>query len=125
METISRRNFVKFSAASAAGIMLSPTLGFSSAPARLFKISLNPFAVGVNLGQEELIDKALKYGFEAILPIPAQLAEMQTGQRSEFLAKMNARSEERRVGKELCRWVGLGTRRVTSQYVRGRKGCGE
>src|SRR5690554_7620305 len=90
METISRRNFVKFSAASAAGIMLSPTLGFSSAPARLFKISLNPFAVGVNLGQEELIDKALKYGFEAILPIPAQLAEMQTGQRSEFLAKMNA-----------------------------------
>src|SRR5690554_7410715 len=94
METISRRNFVKFSAASAAGIMLSPTLGFSSAPTRLFKISLNPFAVGVNLGQEELIDKALKYGFEAILPIPAQLAEMQTGQRSEFLAKMNARSEE-------------------------------
>jgi len=90
METISRRNFVKFSAASAAGIMLSPTLGFSSAPARLFKISLNPFAVGVNLGQEELIDKALKYGFEAILPIPAQLVEMQTGQRSEFLAKMNA-----------------------------------
>src|SRR5690554_6647519 len=88
METISRRNFVKISAASAAGIILSPTLGFSSASTRLFKISLNPFAIGVNLGQEELIEKALKYGFEAILPIPAQLAEMHSGQRNEFLTKM-------------------------------------
>src|SRR5690606_37812419 len=48
----------------------------------------NPFAVGVNLGQEELMGKALEYGFEAILPIPAQLAEMETGQRNEFVSKM-------------------------------------
>jgi len=90
METISRRNFVRFTAASTAGLFLSPTLGISAAQKRLFKISLNPFAIGVNLGQEALIEKAVEYGFEAILPIPAQLAEMGEGERNEFLSKMKA-----------------------------------
>jgi len=90
METISRRNFVRFTAASTAGLFLSPTLGISAVQKRLFKISLNPFAIGVNLGQEALIEKAVEYGFEAILPIPAQLAEMGEGERNEFLSKMKA-----------------------------------
>lgn len=90
METISRRNFVRFTAASTAGLFLSPTLGISDVQKRLFKISLNPFAIGVNLGQEALIEKAVEYGFEAILPIPAQLAEMGEGERNEFLFKMKA-----------------------------------
>src|SRR5690554_4461017 len=90
METISRRNFVRFTAASTAGLFLSPTLGISAVQKRLFKISLNPFAIGVNLGQEALIEKAVEYGFEAILPIPAQLAEMGEGERNEFLFKMKA-----------------------------------
>jgi len=90
METISRRNFVRFTAASTAGLFLSPTLGISATQKRLFKISLNPFAIGVNLGQEALIEKAVEYGFEAILPIPAQLAEMGEGERNEFLSKMKA-----------------------------------
>src|SRR5690606_26345340 len=36
------------------------------------------------------IEKAVEYGFEAILPIPAQLAVMGEGERNEFLFKMKA-----------------------------------
>lgn len=91
MNSTTRRDFLKYSAGAAAGMFFSPpSFGQPTASERLFKISLNPFAVGVNLGQEEMIDKALKYGFEAILPVPAQLAEMGTDQHQQFLAKMKA-----------------------------------
>ena len=41
---------------------------------REFKISLNPSAIGVELSQLELLQKAIEYGFEAIVPFPNQLA---------------------------------------------------
>lgn len=91
MNSTTRRDFLKYSAAAAAGtFFLSPSFGKPTASERLFKISLNPFAVGVSLRQEEMIGKALEYGFEAILPVPAQLADMGSDQRQEFLAKMTA-----------------------------------
>lgn len=91
MNSTSRRDFLKNSAGATAGMFfLPPIFGKPAASNRLFKISLNPFAVGVNLRQEEMIDKALEHGFEAILPVPAQLAEMGTDQRQQFLAKMKA-----------------------------------
>lgn len=91
MNSISRRNFIKYTAGSAAGIIISsPVFGQVAVEKRLFKVSLNPFAIGVNLGQEELLDKALKYGFEAILPIPAQLAAMTSDQRSQFVGKLKS-----------------------------------
>lgn len=91
MKLTTRRDFLKFSASSAAGLFfVAPSFGKVNATDRLFKISLNPFAVGVSLTQEEMIDKALEYGFEAILPVPAQLADMEAGVREDFLAKMKA-----------------------------------
>lgn len=91
MNSTTRRDFLKYSAGAAAGtFFLSPSFGKPAASERLFKISLNPFAVGVSLRQEEMIDKAVEYGFEAILPVPAQLADMGSDQRQEFLAKMKA-----------------------------------
>lgn len=55
---------------------------------RKFRISLNPGAVGVNLGQEELLDAAIKYGFEAIIPYSSTLIEWNTDQFQAFLDKM-------------------------------------
>lgn len=91
MKLTTRRDFLKFSAGTATGMFFfSPSFGNAQTSSRLFKISLNPFAVGVSLRQEEMIDKAVEYGFEAILPVPAQLAEMRTEQRQQFLEKMKA-----------------------------------
>jgi len=91
MKLTTRRDFLKFSASSAAGMFfIAPSFGKVKASDRLFKISLNPFAVGVNLKQEEMIDRAVEFGFEAIVPVPAQLADMGTEQRQRFLAKMKA-----------------------------------
>ena len=91
MKSTTRRDFLKFSASTAAGMFfLTPAFGKASSSDRLFKMSLNPFAIGVSLRQEEMIDKAVEYGFEAILPVPAQLAEMETDQHQQFLAKMKA-----------------------------------
>lgn len=88
---MNRRNFIKYSTGSAAAMMfVPPTFGSGLATKRLFKLSLNPFAIGVNLGQEELLKKALEYGFEAILPIPQQLAAMEAGARQAFLSEMKA-----------------------------------
>src|SRR5690606_15739199 len=93
MESTSLRDFLKLSACATAGmIALTPAFGAPKTPPRLFKISLNPFAVGVSLRQEEMIAKAVAYGFEAILPIPAQLAEMTTDQRQHVLEKMRAQN---------------------------------
>jgi len=88
---MTRRNFVKYTAGASAGLFFaSSDKIFAQNTNRLFKISLNPFAVGVNLSQEELLPTAVTYGFEAILPIPAQLAAMDTGKRKQFLAEMKA-----------------------------------
>jgi sugar phosphate isomerase/epimerase len=91
MEFMTRRSFMKCTAGAGAGLFFaSPTFGMQQASGRLFKISLNPFAIGVNIGQEELLSFGAKYGFEAILPIPVQLAEMGADQRSAFLDKMKS-----------------------------------
>ena len=86
---MTRRNFVKHTAGASAGLFLaSKVQAFAWDTKRLFKISLNPFAIGVNLSQEELLSTAVNYGFEAILPIPTQLAKMDKGERKQFLAEM-------------------------------------
>ena len=55
---------------------------------REFKISLNPSAIGVELSQLELLQKAIEYGFEAIVPFPNQLAVMRDEQLNEILELM-------------------------------------
>lgn len=91
MEKMTRRSFVKYTAGASAGLFFASNHKILAQNTnRLFKISLNPFAVGVNLSQEELLPTAVTYGFEAILPIPAQLAAMDGGKREQFLDKMKA-----------------------------------
>jgi sugar phosphate isomerase/epimerase len=67
---------------------LSPTLSFGQNPARKFKVSLNPGAIGVTSTQKELIGHAVRHKFEAISPLPDQLGKMSSGELSEFLAEM-------------------------------------
>ena len=55
---------------------------------RKFKLSLNPGAIGVELSQLELLQKAIEFGFEAIVPFPNQLAVMRDEQLNEILDKM-------------------------------------
>src|SRR5690554_1106399 len=89
MEKMTRRNFVKHTAGASIGLFFaSGNKMFAQNTSRLFKISLNPFAIGVNLSQEELLPTAVTYGFEAILPIPGQLAKMDGGKRERFLSEM-------------------------------------
>lgn len=88
-----RRNFIKYSIGASAGLWFAPpSFGIPQTSSRLFKISLNPFAIGVNIDQQELLEKAIEYGFEAMLPIPAELAGMETGERSLLLEKMKEHS---------------------------------
>lgn len=55
---------------------------------RQFRICLNPGSIGVQLSQQALLDSAITYGFEAIVPLTDQLATMRDGGLSAFLDKM-------------------------------------
>jgi sugar phosphate isomerase/epimerase len=57
---------------------------------RKFKVCLNPFAIGVQAGMNEMLDMAIDYGFEAIIGIPQELIKMSAGQMREFNGKMEA-----------------------------------
>jgi sugar phosphate isomerase/epimerase len=86
---MNRRKFIQngslLSMAMATGT--SWTKGLRPADQRKFRLSLNPYAIGVQINQEEMIDKAKAFNFEAILPVPNQLKEMSSGKLDEFLAK--------------------------------------
>ncbi len=88
MNPINRRSFIQYSASAVAAMALSPTLGFGQNPARKFKVSLNPGAIGVSSTQKELIGHAVRHNFEAISPLPDQLGKMSSGELSEFLGEM-------------------------------------
>lgn len=59
---------------------------------RKFKMGLNPGAIGVNLDQNQLLDKAAEYGFESIVAYSATLAEWSDGQIDEFVARMKSKN---------------------------------
>jgi sugar phosphate isomerase/epimerase len=84
-----RRKFIKNATGAGAAIYFSPSVFGNHLPAsRLFKISLNPFAIGASLSQKDLLKAAKDHGFEAILPIPSELADMSAEQRAELLGQM-------------------------------------
>ncbi|HSI77788.1 MAG TPA: TIM barrel protein [Lunatimonas sp.] len=89
MNPINRRSFLQYSASTLAAVAFSPTLSFGQNPARKFKVSLNPGAIGVTSTQKELIGHAVRHNFEAITPMPDELGKMTPGELSEFLGKMN------------------------------------
>lgn len=57
---------------------------------RKFKMCLNPGAIGVSASQDALLDMAIKYGFEAIVGLPTDLAAMSDKAMSVFLGKMKS-----------------------------------
>ena len=96
MNTYPRRDFIRHaSVLTAAAAVLPGTSAFGgtfSAPARKFRMSLNPGSIGVSAGQKELPALAQRFGFEAIVPIPGQLLAMNEAERQAFLADMKSKN---------------------------------
>ncbi|MBS0000045.1 MAG: sugar phosphate isomerase/epimerase [Cyclobacteriaceae bacterium] len=89
-----RRTFIKKSALLGA-LAYTPMQSFASvfsSAKRSFRMSLNPGAVGVNLSLEELLDMAVKYGFEAIVPFADTLAEWENSRIDDFVEQMKSRN---------------------------------
>lgn len=80
-----------------AGVALgAPSLSyasFSEATAR-YKMSVNPGAIGISLPFEQVLDLAIKYGFDAISP---QIGDLQ-GYSEAKLAAVTAKMKRRRMG---------------------------
>jgi sugar phosphate isomerase/epimerase len=85
-----RRKFIKQVGIAASVLGLSPSIAAPVVTERKFKVSLNPGAIGVSCTQLELIECAVRHQFEAISPLPDQLAAMSSNQLNDFLAKMKA-----------------------------------
>jgi sugar phosphate isomerase/epimerase len=86
-----RREFIKRTSAASA-LAFVPFTGFTMKKQRKFKMGLNPGAIGVNLDQNQLLDKAAEYGFESIVAYSATLAEWSDGQIDEFVARMKSKN---------------------------------
>lgn len=89
-----RRDFIKKSAALSVSSILPITFQPLFKRDRKFRICLNPRAIGVALSQQELLSKAIEYGFESIVPFPDQLAVMRDQQLEEFLSEMSSSNIE-------------------------------
>jgi sugar phosphate isomerase/epimerase len=88
-----RRQFIKKSSVVLAGHSLIPTpfLGNFNTQ-RKFKMALNPFMVGIDVNQKELLSLAHRTGFEAITPILQQLAEYSEGELNTYLGEMKQKN---------------------------------
>lgn len=86
-----RREFIKRTSAASA-LAFVPFTGFTMKKERKFKMGLNPGAIGVNLDQNQLLDKAAEYGFESIVAYSGTLAEWSDGQIDEFVARMKSKN---------------------------------
>ncbi len=87
----SRRKFLAQSAlvATLANLPTALSAAIAGQKQRQFKMCLNPGSIGVQLNQTELLDAAVKYGFEAMIAIPDQLSAMTTGELDALLSSMS------------------------------------
>ncbi len=83
-----RRNFVKQNAILAGSLFTPGSLSTALWKKRKFRMCLNAGAIGANLGQNDMLDAAIKYGYEAIIPLPEDLQKMSSGERNDLIAKM-------------------------------------
>ena len=87
---LERRKFLKQVAMGSAAFMIpAPTLYDFIPNGRKFKLSLNPSAIGVQLSQIEMLEKAAILGFEAIVPLIAEVSTMSDGQIDLISGKMD------------------------------------
>ncbi len=91
-QSMSRRSFLKSSSLAFAGAALVslPIAGFATGGSSKFKLALNPGIIGVKANQEQLIEYAAKYGFEAITPFPTELSMCSASKCSEWVSQMKA-----------------------------------
>lgn len=84
-----RRNFIKTAGiASSLSLFTAPIFSASAFADRKFKIALNPGIIGVKANQQEAIDYAIQYGYEAVTPYINEVKNYSPGQLDELLAKM-------------------------------------
>lgn len=72
MKFSDRRTFIKQSTVLGMAALF-PMPSFANSANKSFKMSLNPGAIGVQVNQKGLLDMAIKYGFEAIVPMLSDL----------------------------------------------------
>ncbi len=92
MEAMKRRKFLKNTAMAgvAMGVPALSYTTFSEARAR-YKMSVNPGAIGISLPFEQVLDLAIKYGFEAISPQIGDLKGYSESRLAGVIAKMKRR----------------------------------
>ena len=87
---MNRRTFLQQSglatAAMASSSFISLETLLAQPQARKFTMSLDPGAIGVKANQNQLIEYAIEYGFEAVTPYPDFLALLSDGQRSDLFS---------------------------------------
>ena len=83
-----RRTFLQQSASLSALSLLPWSLWADPKLKPKFKLSLQAGNIGVKASQTELLDMAVKHGYELIAPYPGSLAEMTDEEREDFLDKM-------------------------------------
>ncbi len=89
MPDLNRRVFLQRSTILLTGAYFaSPILACTNTSKRNFRMSLNPGAIGVSLDQNALLDAANRYGFEAIVPFPEELATWKESTQKSFIDKM-------------------------------------
>ncbi|MDH5610755.1 MAG: sugar phosphate isomerase/epimerase, partial [Cyclobacteriaceae bacterium] len=85
-----RRTFLK-QAAAVTGLAFVPFTTMQAMELgrkRKFTMGLNPGAIGVRLDQEQLLSKAMAYGFESIVAYSGTLAGWSDTQIDDFTARM-------------------------------------
>lgn len=86
-----RRNFVKSSSIAIAGTGIGMNAMYTvPPPERKFKIALNPGIIGVKANQQEAIDYAIKYGYEAVSPYINEVMNYSESQLEDTVAKAQA-----------------------------------
>ncbi|MEM8890052.1 MAG: sugar phosphate isomerase/epimerase family protein [Bacteroidota bacterium] len=88
---LNRRKFIAAQTTAMLGIGIAPASLFASPSERTFKMSLNAGSIGVSGNQMEVLDYAIKYGFEAMTCNTKDLLTMSANQSSELVDKMKAK----------------------------------
>ena len=86
-----RRGFIKSSAIASIGLIsLNQNLySLKGSSNRKIKISLNPYKVGINCTALELLELAIKYNFDSIIPIVSEFQEVDQKEIDSYLEKMS------------------------------------
>ena len=89
---MNRREFVQGSAVLVAAMALPRKAQAASAAPRAFKLAITPGSIGVTVAsQRELNALAHRHGFEAVEPMPGEIAGMSTAQLAELGADLTAK----------------------------------